>query len=78
MIQPKKKVMRIDDINEEAAEMIRQNEQQISDRDLALFLRWLLKHYETKTTQDGFFCYVDSMGKEINIETIIHQYKAEQ
>jgi hypothetical protein len=50
----------------------------MTDRELALFLRWLLKHYTIKTTDDGFFYWVDSMGIEILPETIINDYKTEQ
>ena len=50
---------------------------EISDRELALFLRWLLKHYST-TTIDGMFGYVDSLGREMDIETIIDHYTSEQ
>ena len=49
----------------------------MTDRELSLFLRWLLKHYST-TTIDGMFGYVDSMGKEVGIETIIDHYNKEQ
>ena len=48
----------------------------MTDRELALFLRWLLKHYST-TTIDGMFGYVDSLGREVDIETIIDHYKSE-
>ena len=47
---------------------------QIEIREQALFLRWLLKHYSTHTTEDGFVCYVDSMGKETDIKNIINHY----
>lgn len=43
-------------------------------REYALFLRWLLKHYSTKTV-DGMFCYVDSMDNEVSMESIIEHYK---
>ena len=46
----------------------------MTDRELALFLRWLLKHYSTATI-DGMFGYVDSMDKEVDIEQIIEHYK---
>ena len=46
----------------------------MTDRELALFLRWLLKHYSTATI-DGMFGYVDSLGREVDIETIIDRYK---
>ena len=49
----------------------------MQDRELALFLRWLLQHYST-TTIDGMFGYVDSLGREMDIETIIDHYKSEQ
>jgi len=48
----------------------------MTDRELPLFLRWLLKHYSTATI-DGMFGYVDSMGREVDIETIINHYKSE-
>jgi ABC-type uncharacterized transport system substrate-binding protein len=41
------------------------------------FLQWLLKHYST-TTIDGMFGYVDSMEKEVDIQTIIEHYNKEQ
>ena len=47
-------------------------------REQALFLRWLLKHYSTHTTEDGFVCYVDSMGKETDIKNIINHYNDER
>lgn len=47
------------------------------DRELALFLRWLLQHYSTATI-DVFFGYVDSMGKEVDIKTIIDHYNKGQ
>ena len=47
----------------------------MTDRDYALFLRWILKHYSTKTTDDGFVGYVDSMDRDVDIETIIQHYK---
>jgi len=40
----------------------------------ALLLRWLLKHYSTHTTNDGLFCYVDSLGKEVDIKDILSHY----
>ena len=46
------------------------------DRELALFLRWILKNYSTSTI-NGMFGYVDSMGREVDIETIIDHYKSE-
>jgi len=49
----------------------------MTDRELALFLRWLIKHYST-TTIDGMFTYVNSVNKEVDIETIIEHYKSEQ
>jgi hypothetical protein len=49
----------------------------MTDRELALFLRWLIKHYST-TAIDVMFGYVDSMGKEVDIETIIQHYKLQQ
>jgi hypothetical protein len=49
----------------------------MTDRELPLFLRWLLKHYSTATI-DGMFGYVDSMGKEVDITTIIDHYNKEQ
>ena len=49
----------------------------MKDRELALFLRWLLKHYSTSTI-DGMFGYVDSMGREVNIQDIINHYKEYQ
>ena len=50
----------------------------IQIREQALFLRWLLKHYSTHTTEDGFVCYVDSMGKETDIKDIINHYNDER
>jgi hypothetical protein len=47
----------------------------MTDKELALFLRWLLKHYST-TTIDGMFGYVDSIGREVDIEQIIRHYKS--
>ena len=47
----------------------------MTDRELALFLRWLLQHYST-TTIDGMFGY--SLGREVDIETIIEHYKSKQ
>jgi hypothetical protein len=47
----------------------------MTDRELALFLRWLLKHYHAVTI-DGMFGYTDSMGNEVDIKTIIDHYKA--
>lgn len=46
-------------------------------REQALLLRWLLKHYSTHITEDGFFCYVDSMGKETDIKDILEHYLQE-
>ena len=43
-------------------------------RQKCLFLRWLKKHYSTHTTPDGFFCYVNSMGQETEIEHIVNHY----
>ena len=43
-------------------------------RQLALFLRWILKNYSTETTDDGLFYWTDSMGIEVSIETIINDY----
>lgn len=47
----------------------------MNGRENALFLRWILKHYSTKTTDDGFVGYVDSMDRDVDIETIINHYK---
>lgn len=49
----------------------------MNDKELALFLRWLLKHYSTEIVYNGMFTYVDSLGREVNIETIIEHYKSE-
>lgn len=49
----------------------------MKDTELALFLRWLLKHYSTEIVYNGMFTYVDSLGREVDIETIIDQYKSE-
>ena len=49
----------------------------MTDKELSLFLRWLLKHYSTSTI-DGIFGYVDSIGKEVDIQTIIDHYNKEQ
>ena len=49
----------------------------MTDRELALFLRWLLKHYQTETTFNGFFTYLGSLGREVSIESIIEHYKSE-
>ncbi len=46
----------------------------MKDKEIALLLRWLLKHYSTSTI-DGMFTYVDSMGKEVSIIQIIEHYK---
>ena len=60
----------IDELKEQAKEM--------ETRDYALFLRWILKHYSTKTTDDGFVGYVDSMDRDVDIETIIQHYKSSE
>jgi len=49
-----------------------------TQRQLALFLNWTLKHYSTETTDDGLFYWTDSMGIEVNIETIINDYNNEK
>ncbi len=49
----------------------------MTDREIALLLRWLLKHYSTEIVYNGMFTYVDSLGREVDIETIIDHYKSE-
>jgi len=49
----------------------------MTDRELGLFLNWILKHYTT--TNDGqFFGWADSMNNEVNIKDIIDHYKESQ
>ena len=50
----------------------------MTDRELALFLRWLIKHYSTEIVYNGMFTYVDSLGREVDIKNIIDHYKSEQ
>jgi hypothetical protein len=49
----------------------------MTDKELALFLNWILKHYST-TNDGGFFGWEDSMGNQVTIENIINHYKALQ
>lgn len=51
------------------------NDKQI--REHVLFLNWLLKHYSTKTDDEGFFYYADSMGKEVSMYSIVKHYENE-
>jgi len=46
-------------------------------REMALLLRWLLKHYSTKT-DSGFVGWVDSQDREVTIDKIINHYKESQ
>ena len=46
----------------------------MTDKEIALLLRWLLKHYSTFTI-DGMFGYVDSIGRETSTEDIVNHYK---
>lgn len=47
-------------------------------REYILFLNWLLKHYTTKTDDEGFFYYEDSMGKEVSMLSIVKHYINEE
>ena len=38
-----------------------------------MFLNWVIKHYSTETI-DYMFAWVDSMGKEVNIQQILEHY----
>jgi len=49
----------------------------MNDREHALFLRWILKHYSI-LTDGGFVGYVDSMDRDVDIETIIQHYKSSE
>ena len=49
----------------------------MKDREIALLLRWLIKHYSTSII-NGMFGYVDSMGREVDIQTIIEHYNPQQ
>lgn len=48
-----------------------------TDREYALFLRWILKHYSTKVTDKGMFGWVDSMNREVSIQDIVLHYRNE-
>ena len=42
-------------------------------RDLALFARWILKHYETSDIS-GYYCYRNPMGEIVDVTDIVNHY----
>jgi hypothetical protein len=46
-------------------------------RELILFARWIIKHYETSDIS-GYFCYRNPMGEIVEITDIIDHYIQEQ
>jgi hypothetical protein len=46
---------------------------EMEKRQIGLFLNWVIKHYSTETI-DYMFAWVDSMGKEVNIQQILEHY----
>ncbi len=46
-------------------------------RELGLFARWILKHYETSDV-NGYWCWRDPMGNIVTEQDIVNHYIKEQ
>ena len=43
--------------------------------ELIAFMNWFILHYSTKTDEDGFMYYANSIGEQVTLGEIIHNFQ---